>query len=212
MLLGCCHCGETPPSESASASLSQSASSGDPAPISEVTNNCARENCIGNVFAKRYTLSFGYSQTARCGPRYSAGTYTLGFVGNIGDICVFRTSISGVNWSGGVCNDAAAALATLGFYNDAISTPTAAGFFRYILSIYSAENGVDSGRILYYSSNLTNVSILSGSPYSPINCLSGFSLPLVSSSTVANNFHSTVTGLSGGVAAVPTTVSLVPAP
>jgi hypothetical protein len=103
-------------------------------------------------------------------------------------------------------------LATFGLYNDAISTPTAAGFFRYILSIYAAENGVDAGKILYYASNLGNVSILSGRPYNPINCLSGFSLPLVSSSTVADNFHLTVTGLSGGAAAVPTSVSLVPAP
>lgn len=206
MLLGCCHCGESPsesfpPSESAS-SIAE--------PISEVSNNCARENCISNVFARRYTLGFGYSQTARCGPRYSSGSYLLSFAGSFGDVCVFRTAELGVNWSGGVCNDGSVFLATLGFYNDGLSVPSGAASVRYIVGVYAQDAGAN--RFIYYGSNLGNVGILSGAPYNPINCLSAFSLPLTSNSTAVNNFHATVTGLSGGVAAVPTSVTLSPAP
>ena len=208
MLLGCCHCGETPPSESTPPSVSESASSSDPAPISEVTNNCARENCTGSVFARRYKLTFAYNQTARCGPRYSAQTYMLEFFSAAGDFCAFRSAELGVNWSGGVCVDGIR-LATLGLYNDGLSVPSGADSVRYIVGIYAQEAGAN--RFIYYGSNLGNVSILSGAPYSPINCLTGFSLPLTSGTTAVNNFHTTVTGLGGGVAAVPTSVGLEPA-
>lgn len=206
MLLGCCHCGETPsesipPSESAS-SIAE--------PISEVSNNCARENCISNVFARRYTLTFNYSQTDRCGARYSAGSYLLSFIGSIGDVCLFETSQLAVNWSGGVCADGGLKLANLGLYNSNLSVPSGAASVRYIVGVYAQEAGAN--RFIYYGSNLGNVSILSGAPYNPINCLSAFSLPLTSNSTAVNNFHATVTGLSGGVAAVPTSVTLSPAP
>lgn len=206
MLLGCCHCGEGsdsfPPSESFMSSVAD--------PISEVINNCARENCISNVFARRYTLTFNYNQTNRCGPRYSAGNYLLEFFGSAGDVCAFRTAELGVNWSGGVCTDGSVRLATFGLYNDNLSIPSGAASVRYIVGIYAQNAGAN--RFIYYGSNLGNVSILSGAPYSPINCLSPFSLPLTSSSTAVNNFHDTVTGLTGGVAAVPTSVTLTPAP
>ncbi len=206
MLLGCCHCGEDV-SESGSGSSYES--SDDP-PISEVNNNCARENCISNVFARRYKLTFSYNQTARCGPRYSAGTYILEFFSSGGGVCAFRTAELGVNWSGGLCTDGGVRLATLGFYSDGLSVPSGAASVRYIVGIYAQEAGAN--RFIYYGSNLGNVSILSGAPYSPINCLSSFSLPLTSGTTAVDNFHATVTGLSGGVAAVPTSVTLSPAP
>lgn len=207
MLLGCCHCGEEPsesipPSDSFSSSIAE--------PISEVINNCARENCISNVFARRYKLTFGYSQTARCGSRYSSGTYILEYFSSSGDVCAFRTAELGADWSGGVCNDGSVRLATLGLYNSALSVPSGAASVRYIVGVYAQDSGAN--RFIYYGSDLGNVSILSGAPYNPINCLSPFSLPITSNSTSINNFHLTVTGLSGGVAAVPTSVTLEPAP
>jgi hypothetical protein len=203
MLLGCCHCG-SPPSESTPPSVSESL------PISEVINNCGRENCISSVFARRYKLTFNYNQTARCGPTYSAGTYILEFFTIGGDFCSFRSSGFGINWAGGLCNTGVLRLATLGFYNNGLSTPGGAASVRYILGI-GAENGGSSTGI-FYGSNLGNVSINANAPYNPINCLSAFTLPITSNNTARDSFHSTVTGLSGGVAAVPTSVSLEPAP
>ncbi len=206
MLLGCCHCGQTPPP---SESIPPSASSGLP-PISEVTNNCSRENCISEVFARKYRITWGYNQTAQCGPRYSAGSYTVTFTSDPAECSFLSSSLAG-DWRspGPACFDISNgnALCILEITNDGLTSATG---FRYGV-VFTVKNRSGGGeRQLKYASDLGNVSVFSGAPYRPIDCLSSFTLPIISNNTARDQFHFSVTGLGGGVAECPTSVSVTP--
>lgn len=77
MLLGCCHCGETPPSESTPPSASQSQSSA--APIQTVTvPSCPAPRCLNDIAPIRYsfTVTDPGGASAVCQPAYM-GTFTV---------------------------------------------------------------------------------------------------------------------------------------
>jgi hypothetical protein len=212
MLLGCCHCGETPPSESTPPSVSDSSidPSSEIESISEVSNTCSRENCISEVFARRYRVTWGYNQTSQCGPRYSAGFYDVTFGSSVG-VCGFSSSEIAGDWRlpGPACFDIANGIKLCGleFANDGLASSTG---FRYSVR-FAVKNRSGAGEWrLIYASDLGNVSVFSGAPYVPIDCLSSFTLPIISNNTARDNFHQSVTGLGGGVAACPTSVTVTP--
>ena len=89
MLLGCCHCGETPPSESTppsvSQSVSQSASQSDA--ISGIYVDC--QFCLGNIYPARVRLdipAFGTAGVNQCAAY--TGSYTIPNAGG-GSIAYF---------------------------------------------------------------------------------------------------------------------------
>lgn len=71
MLLGCCHCGEEPPSDSVPPSDSGSSNSVDTPPT---TTGCG--NCVGGVAPLRYKLSVSTTSTNLCAQNY-IGDYIL---------------------------------------------------------------------------------------------------------------------------------------
>jgi hypothetical protein len=98
---------------------------------------------------------------------------------------------------------------TLGMYSTPGTTPSGATAVRYILNATADDNGTNKD--IFYGSDLTNVALSAGSPYSPIDCLHSFTLPLTSNATAQNNFKFAVAGTTTG-AVLPPTVTISPAP
>ncbi len=91
MLLGCCHCGQTPPSESTppSQSLPPSASMSQSDPISGVFIDC--QFCLGNIYPARVRLDipgFGTPGLYECAAY--TGSYTIPNFGG-GSVTYFST-------------------------------------------------------------------------------------------------------------------------
>ena len=87
MLIGCCHCGETPPSESTPPSVSQSQSDSGSTPP-PTTSGCSQ--CTGDVAPVRYKLTVATTSTNLCAQNY-IGDYIL-TLDQSGGSCVWKSS------------------------------------------------------------------------------------------------------------------------
>jgi len=210
MLIGCCHCESE--SEPLVPSESEPPSESSVYAFSRTEDNCATGQCISEVFATNYRITFAYSQTAICGPTYSVGSYIVRWKAAFSGInrCLWRSDETAINRVNFDCNATPPnqPLITLYTVNDLLSLPSPeGGNKRYLVRLWAQEAGAD--RYIAYSSNLTNGVI--GGPSSPIDCLSPFTLPLITSVFNRGLFERAITGVNSGGATIPLTVTVSPA-
>ena len=202
MLLGCCHCGETP-SESQSQSQSSASS------IAIGTNTCADGTCIGGVFALRYKLTYNFGSTVGCGPQYR-GEFILRFSvsGSTANECRWFSDERSACYDGLTC----LTVATVPRFSlTMFKTRQTTGFIYHYRFSLNAESGLTSlggacNRIgMFYLSELTL-------PSARFNCLSAFTLPILPTISAANKngFANNVTALPLLGSSVPTSVTLAP--
>lgn len=163
MLLGCCHCGETPPSSSVppSGSQSQSDSGSTPPPT---TSGCAE--CTGGVAPLRYKLSVATTSTNLCAQNYT-GDYILN-LSQSGATCFWKSAELPLIRLGlpGDCLEHSGC--TINGWRWQVSLETWSGSFNLRATAYQ-WNG---GSCVQYM-NLTGTQ---GSSTTIRNCLSGASL------------------------------------
>jgi len=200
MLLGCCHCGETPPpSESVPPSES----------IAVGANTCADGTCIGGVFALRYKLTYNFGNSAYCGTLYQ-GDFTLHFSdsGSTSSECRWLSNEKSACYTGEECLTAEAVPR---FSLSMFKTRQTTGFIYHYRFFLNAEVGLtnlggECNRIgMAYLSELTL-------PSAQFNCLSSFTLPILPTLSNANKngFSSRLTAELSSAADVPGSVTLTP--
>ena len=189
-------------------STSDSASDTEP----PITNNCSLTNCISNVFAARYKVTFAWNPTALCGPLYALQTYTVIYRPppiTKNQLCVFGTDLQAINRVGAACNLSGGYRVSMYFSNNNIGPPNPPGTLkRYSVSISCLENGTSTA--VGYDSNLTNVGVGAPSP-TPIDCLAPFTLNKFTGAGASGAFEHAVTGVNSFGATLPATVYVEPA-
>jgi len=198
-----------PPSVSSNPSGSNSSSS----QISISGAPCSSGNCIDEVIALRYKVTFSWSDSNRCGPAYSNQDYITYFFFN-SSFCAWRSNEQAQDRAGANClGDNGSPMFILSFHTSNLSVPgpwcnfpTAHRYNLLVNARYAAPAITDAN--ICYASNLTNNNItVSGNP---INCLSPFTLNLVSNLTTQQTWAFAVTGASTNLP--PSTVTITPAP
>jgi hypothetical protein len=168
MLLGCCHCGEEPPSESIppsestpSESQSQSQSSGIP------TTGACTDLCLSGIAPTRYLLTVSTTSILPCDALY-VGTFLM-HIGASGGACGWSTTQRAVRVNAAGCPEA--------------TTCTGANAPRYTLEMVTFA----SGRNIILRANAflavfgtcvtywTGLAVQGGSNVSVRNCLAGAS-------------------------------------
>jgi hypothetical protein len=123
MLLGCCHCGQTPPSESTPSSVSQSRSQSQSSGIP--TTGACTNFCISGIAPTRYLLTVSTTSTATCDQLY-VGTFLM-HIGPSSGACGWNTTQRAIKVSTPGCPEA--------------TTCTGANAPRYTLQMTTLASG-----------------------------------------------------------------------
>ena len=183
MLLGCCHCGSPPPSESVSSES-----------IATEISTCAFGTCIGQVFPVRYKLTFNFGTTLFCAASYQ-GEFTVTFRGDAppnGGVggCLWSSDSKTLQYTGDPGNPCPSSLTRSRFALTMYKNTVLYGSqqYRVILSVYAGIFEFQPVSAMGYLSKLSL-------PGTQLNCLSPFTLPLASAPN--NDWRAFSTKLTG---------------
>lgn len=201
MLLGCCHCGGDPSESNPSASSVES--------IATEISTCAFGTCIGQVFPRRYSVTYNFGTTVFCAASYQ-GSFTLHFRGDAPPLsgvggCFWTSDAKTLEYTGDPGNPCPSSLTrprfVLTMYKNTVLSGSQS--FRVRLS-------VNAGIFELVPGNLAIVSYLSmlSLPGTQLNCLSAFTLPLETASFGAPAFSTRLTGVNSHRG--PSSVTLTP--
>jgi hypothetical protein len=191
MLLGCCHCGEEPPSESIPPSESTPSESQSEESIETVLCGLCGE---GYGLAPRFLqLTFAYSgSTGLCCAEYNKGSFSLEYDSNlilgIGQACGGWRTLEGAKQVGGTPQRC----------NNIFGNPPLAAFF--FTQDFGGNNKRANARVSFQSVTATYQTSVALNADQTFDCIAGFSLD-----RVANPATVPCTGV-----AWPATVSVSP--